>query len=110
MTQKSFRSAPSRGAQTFDINGTSFSFSPDIPGATLMDFMSNIDDENPASMVKVLNQLLEAALAPVELQRFNEFVRNPENNISLELLAEICGYIAESSSGNAKQPTRYGPG
>lgn len=110
MTQKSFRSAPARGVQTFDINDVVFQFTPDIPGAILMDFMSNIDDENPASMVKVLNKLLESALAPAELERFNEFVRDPSNNVSLELLAEICGFIAENASGNEKRPTRYGPG
>ena len=110
MTRKSFRSVPSRGLQEFDINGVVFQFSPDIPGAILLDFMSKVDEDDPAAMVGVINSLLDSTLPPDELTRFNAYVRDPKNNVTLEMLAEICGFVAETASGNAKQPVPYGPG
>lgn len=110
MARKSFKTAAPRSDEEFDINGEVFHFSPNIPGAVLVDFLSEADEDNPAAMAGVVNNLLEAAIIADDIDRFNTFIRDPKNNVDLELLAELCGFIAEQSSGNEGQPGQYGPG
>lgn len=110
MANRSFKAiAPAQGS-TFDINGTVFHLKPAVPGQVIIDFLAAADDEDSAAMAKLINDLLEVALDPDDLDRFKVFVNDESNAVSLSLLAEIAGYVAEELSGNDRQPALYGPG
>lgn len=110
MARKSFKTAAPRGVEEFDINDEVFHYNPDIPGAVLLDFLSEADEENPQKMAGVIHQLLDHAVLDTDKERFDKFIRDPKNNVGLETLAEVCGFIAESASGNGQRPGSYGPG
>jgi len=110
MARKSFKTAAPRGTEEFEINDEVFRYDPDIPGAVLLDFMSEADTDDPSKMAAVINRLLEEAIVDTDKPRFDAFVRDKRNNVDITLLAEICGFIAESASGNGRQPGSYGPG
>lgn len=110
MARKSFQSASPRALEEFDINGEVFHFNPNLPGQVLVEFMAEMESDDPSSLAKVVTRLFEAAIVPDDQERFFAFTRSVENNVSLEMLSEICGYIAEASSGNAAQRVPSGVG
>lgn len=110
MARKSFKTASPRAAEEFDINGEVFHFVGDIPGAILIDFLAMSDMENPTDMARILKDLFQQAIVPEDYERFNAYITSRENNVTLELLAEIAGYITESVSGNEPQPELSGVG
>jgi hypothetical protein len=89
----------------FEINGTRFNCVPVVPGDVLLDFLSNADEEHPNLMAGALRNLIDAAIKPEELEKFHSFIRDPKNFVSMDVLAEIAGYLADKLSG-AGDPTR----
>lgn len=110
MARKTFKTAALRGRETFSINDTEFSFDPNVPGNVLMDFFSEVEGDDLAAMPRVINSLLSEVFSEDEKERFDAFTRDRVNNVSLEDISEIAGYIAEMASGNGQQPGQYGPG
>lgn len=101
MGSKSFSTRPASVDEAFDINGTAFRLSASVPGDVLLDFLGSADDENPAGMALALRGLLDSAVHPDDLDRFKKFIRDPENNVSLDVLAEVAGYAAEKLAGSS---------
>lgn len=104
--RKSFTSLEPVAGAEFDVNGVVFHLRPSIPGEVLLDFLAGADDENPASLAKTVRALIEAAVIPEDYERFQAFVRNPDNNVTLGMLSEIAGFMAESLSGNDPEKQR----
>lgn len=78
-----------------EINGRVFACRPMIPGAVILDFMGGIDESAPATMVNALRVLFKEAIVEDQYEAWEEFTRDPENNVDLDLLSEIAGYLAE---------------
>lgn len=107
---KSFTSRrPTEGA-SFDINGKVFRLKPSVPGVVMLDFIVGADSENPAQMARTITGLYEAAIIPEDLEAFKEYIANPDNDVDLNMLSEIAGFISEKLSGNGQEPAPYGPG
>lgn len=84
-----------------EVNDQEFRCKSRIPGMVLVDFISQMDEDDPKSMGDSLKGFFNEALLPAELDRFNEYIRLPENDIDLEMLAEMAGWLAEQFSGEA---------
>lgn len=98
--RKSFTALQPAEAPEIEINGEVFHLRPAIPGDVLLDFLSEADTEDPAALSKTVRNLMQAAIAPEDIERWTAFIRDPDNNVTLNLLSEIAGYMAEALSGN----------
>lgn len=76
-----------------------FKMKPSIPGAILLDFISGANTEDPGAMARTVNNLLNAAIADEDAERWAAFIRDPKNDVTLEVLSEIAGYASEILSG-----------
>jgi len=88
-----------------DVNGTVFHALPNLPGAVLLDFVASADDDNAAAMVKAMTQLINQSIVPEELEAWQAFVREPANNVTIELIMEVASYLAEEYTGRPTQPS-----
>lgn len=105
-THKSFKAyVPTEGG-SFDVNGTVFHLNPSIPGDVLLDFVAGVGADDNAKAAGVIRDLLKAAIVESEYDRWVEFIRNPANGVSLNVLSEVAGFVAEQMSGN---PTDSSP-
>jgi hypothetical protein len=77
-----------------------------LPGSRFLDFMSNIGEDSPKEMAKAVYDLLTSAVRPEGWDSFKAFIDNPDNGISMDLLAEMAGYLGEMYS---KRPTEPSP-
>jgi hypothetical protein len=75
-----------------------------MPGSQFLDFMSGIG-EDVTALAKAVNDLLHAAVDPANWDEFKAFIDDPANGISLELLAEVAGYLGELYSQRPTQPS-----
>lgn len=85
-----------------DPNGNAVSFrcNSKIPGMVLVDFISEMDEDKPAAVGGMLQGLFKHAIAEDEYERFTEYVRDIKNEVDLEMLSEMAGWLAEQYSGN----------
>lgn len=106
MAKKKFQTHTPTEIQTLEIenedNGvvTEFAMSPAIPGAVLLDYLSQADTEQPGKMAELVTNLLDQAIAAEDLDRWHAYIREPSNNINLNTLSEIAGWASEVLSGN----------
>ena len=91
---------PPNGGHTFTVRGV-----PMIPGSVLLDFLSDTKGDDPGSLAAAINSILKAAVVPEQWDEFRAYTDNPENGISLEILSEMAGYLAESYSGRPTSPS-----
>ena len=84
-------------------DGTTFNLRRSIPGDILLEFLSGANTEDPSAMARTVRQLLDAAIREDELERWHDYIRNPDNNVSLETLSEIAGFASEVLSGGNPQ-------
>jgi len=75
-----------------------------VAGSMLLDFLSEASESDPASMAKAVFGLLQAAVEPSEWEGFREFVDNPDNGVSLEILSEMAGWVSEQYSARPTGP------
>lgn len=99
MARKSFTAYKPTEVHEIEINGTVFNINAQIPGDLLLDFMSDATSEDSGKMAEVVRRLLDAAIAPEQLDAWHTFIRTPENGVTLQLLSEIAGYVTELVSG-----------
>ena len=90
-----------------DVNDVSFPCNSKIPGMVLVDFISEMDEDNPSAMGKSLTGFLKAAIREDAHEAFFEYCRVPENDVDLDALAEMAGWLAEQYSG--ENPTAQSP-
>lgn len=84
-----------------DVNDDhSFHCSPTIPGMLLVDFITMMDEDDPKSMGEGLQQFFSAALGD-NYDGFLAVTRDPANEIDINDLSEMAGWLAEQySDGN----------
>lgn len=75
-----------------------------VAGSKILDFLSETNEEDPASMARAVFGLLESALEPDQWEGFRAFVDSADNGVSLEVLSEIAGWVAEQYSARPTQP------
>jgi len=106
MAKKRFQTRTPTEIQTLELENedtgavTEFRMAPAIPGDLLLDFLAQADTDSPKDMAKVVRDLLDAAIDPVDLERWHEYIREPANNVDLNKLSEIAGWASEVLSGN----------
>lgn len=106
--RKTFNTYRKTEIPDFDIeddagNKTNFKMKPSVPGAVLLDFIAGANAEDPAAMARTVNDLLNAAIADEDSERWNTYIRDPKNNVTLDVLSEIAGYASETLSGGNDQ-------
>jgi len=110
MARKTFNTYRKTETPEFDIqdpdgNVTTFRMKPSVPGAVLLDFLAGANAEDPAAMARTVNSLLTAAIADDDLEKWQDYIHNPRNEVTLEVLSEIAGYASEVLSGGNDQPS-----
>lgn len=106
MSRKSFTTYAPTEIPEIELNGEVFKMNASIPGDILLDFISGADTEDPRSMAVTVRTLLDAAILEEERERWHAYIRDPANNVSLDVLAEIAGYASEVLSGNPQSPSQ----
>lgn len=79
----------------FDIDGTEFTALPSVIGAILLDYIEETADMNNAQSIR---EYLKLSMTEEEYTRFDEFTRVPENDIDLETLSDIMGFLIEAQT------------
>lgn len=100
--KKIFSSSAKAAPITFELEGEEFQAYGSIPGAILLDFISS-SDENSSATARGITDYLAVAMPTAEFARFDAFIRDPENNIELEVLSEIVSYLIEEQTS---RPTK----
>lgn len=75
-----------------------------VAGSTILDFLSDTSDSDPSGMARAVFGLLKSAIEPSEWEGFREFVDNPDNGVSLEVLSEIAGWVSEQYAARPTEP------
>jgi hypothetical protein len=81
----------------FELLGEEFEAYGTIPGAVLLDFIG-ASDENSGATARGILVYLETALPASEFKRFDKLIRDPENNVELEVLSEIVSFLVEEQT------------
>lgn len=102
MSTRSFTTYAPTEENGFDINGEPFRLNKSVPGVVLLDFLAGASEDDAAAMSKVLTSLFKEAIHDDDYERFLAFIGEKKNNVDLETLAEIAGYLAEKLSGSGK--------
>ena len=104
--RKSFSTyAPTSEPIQIELNDRTFVCLPTLPGAVLLDFTASVAADNPAQMASAISTLIEVSVVPEQRDEWNAYVRDPANNVSIETLAEIAGYLAEEYVSRPTQPS-----
>lgn len=111
MARKVFTSYAPTELNEIEVNGTVFNVKASVPGDVLLDFLANSNADDTSAMAGTLRNLLDEAIVPEQLDAWHAFIRDPANGVSLNLLAEIAGYVAEvlSGAGNDSAPQPVSP-
>lgn len=76
-----------------------------IPGSKFLDFLSKTKEEDPSTLAVAMFEILQAAVREDQWDDFKAFIDEPENGISVELLAEVAGYLSELYAGRPTAPS-----
>lgn len=100
---------------TFDVTGDgfteTFSAVPAIPGAQLLDFISDADSNDGGRASQALIDFMQSVILDDDKERFAELIRDPDKVIEIELLAEICEWlVGEYAARPTEQPKRSAAG
>lgn len=89
-----------------DVNDDhSFKCSSTIPGMLLIDFIAMMDEDDAQSMGLGLQDFFKAALGS-NYEEFLAVTRDPANEIDINDLSEMAGWLAEQySDGNPTVPS-----
>ena len=112
MAGKSFKARERTQGFTFDIEGAggttlTVACNPNVPGAVFLDLLADVDEDDPAKMAAATKEILNMCVADEAQDEFWAFCRAPENNVDIELLSEIAGYLSEMYAGD--RPTEPSP-
>ena len=89
--------APEAEKVEFELCGDTFSFRPQIPGKTMLDFARRTsDDSNASENAGVLLDFFQSVMYPESHARFDVLISDPDKAISLESLMEIVSWLMET--------------
>jgi hypothetical protein len=95
--KKVFSTSAKAAPISFELEGEEFKAYGSIPGAVLLDFIG-AGEENSSSTARGISDYLSVAMPKDEYARFDEFIRDPENNVELEVLSEIVSFLIEEQT------------
>lgn len=109
MRRKSFstKKAGTDDVIVLAINDVEFRCTSKIPGVVLIDFISTMDMDDPKSAGQGITKFLQTAIVEEDWILFDAYIREPENDVDLDLLGEACGWLAEQYTGG--NPTEQSP-
>lgn len=90
-----------------EVNGEVFLVNQRIPGPVMLSFLADADETRPDKMAQSLQKFLGLAIEPDDRERWEKFISDPDNVVTIDLLAEIAGWLVEtlSGGGEAVRPT-----
>ena len=80
---------------SFDINGEEFTCRSMVPAYVIMDMATALGNQGGLGALTAINDLVVSVLTEEDIDRFQETLRDPEQEVGIEDLAEILGDIAE---------------
>lgn len=80
----------------------SFKLNPALPGKVILDFMFISGTDDSSKLAKAIGTVLDKAVADVDKERWEEFINNPSNGVTVNVLSEIVGHITSVLSGNSQ--------
>ena len=88
------------GTKTIEVKGRR-----SVAGSVVLDFLAEIDTDEPGTLAKAVMRMLQLSIDEASWDEFKSFIDDEDNGISLDILAEIAGFFAESFSGKAGVPS-----
>lgn len=95
---------PATKPVTFDLEGIdlnkkawkeSFEAIPQLPGASLLDFIADADSNEGGRASQAVIEFLEGCVLEDDKERFRELIRDPKRVIHIDDLADICEWLVE---------------
>ncbi len=80
---------------SFKLYEEEFHCVPQIQGKVLLDMVANTNSEDPAESAKTINSFFTTVLKKESLDRFNALLEDSEKIVSVDVLAEIVGWLTE---------------
>lgn len=91
---------------SFDLNGEQFQCIDDIDGLTLLDTVTGMREDDPASNVAVVKSFLRIALpGEGDYERFERTVRAPRSGVNAERLVGILTDLLEQYTSFPSSPS-----
>jgi hypothetical protein len=108
MTRRKSFGTPDKPVPPLEIEvlGQTFQVDTQIPGTVLLNFMASTDQENPAKTATALRSFLERVIKSEDRERWIAFIDSPEAGVTMDILAEVAGYLAEEIGGGGENPTQ----
>ncbi len=101
---KDFTSGPrDKTPLTFTVEKEQFTARPAVPGAVMLDFAKYMDSDDASVVAEGLMDFFSVALVDEDIERFNDFIRDPDTAIEMSMLADIVGWLVEVYS---ERPTK----
>lgn len=88
----------------FDLNGVIWPCISGKPGAVLLDFVANTRIDDPSTGAKATLDLLREAIIPERREEWDAYIRDPANNVDLDVLTDVATWLAEEYT--ADRPTQ----
>jgi predicted RNase H-related nuclease YkuK (DUF458 family) len=79
--------------QSFKLNGS-------LPGKTILNFMFVSSTDESGRLAKAIEDVLDKAIIAEDKERWNAFIEDERNGITISVLSEIVGHVTSVLSGN----------
>ena len=77
-----------------------FKLNPSLPGKLILDFMFVSGTDDTSELAKAITTVLDKAIVDEDKERWNEFINDPKNGVTISVLSEIVGHVTAVLSGN----------
>lgn len=78
----------------------SFKLNPSIPGRVILDFMHISGTDDTSKLAHAIQTVLDKAIIEEDQERWNEFISEPKNGVTVNVLSEVVGHVTATLSGN----------
>lgn len=107
MANRTFTGYSPTEDQTIDFvdhegNPQIFRLNPALPGKIILDFMSVSGSEDTSGISDSLKAVLDAAIVAEDKERWEAFILEPLNGITISVLSEVVGHVTAVLSGNSQ--------
>lgn len=80
----------------------SFKLNPSLPGKVILDFMFISGTDDSSKLAKAISTVLDKAIVDDDKERWEEFINEPKNGVTVNVLSEVVGHITSVLSGNSR--------
>lgn len=81
-------------------NTQTFKLNPSLPGKVILDFMFATGSKGSDALAESINTVLDKAIVDEDKARWNEYILEPKNGVTLTTLSEVVGHVTSVLSGN----------